>query len=211
METELSGRRNGSRRKREILDVAVKLFARRGYHGVSMDDIGAAANITGPALYHHFKGGKEEMLGEALVPVSERMLAGGRRCVSLHRADPHTALEALVDFHVAFAVESPEIIIVHLQELDRLPDSARREVRKLQREYVEQWVGVLVEVHPGMKPEEARVLAHGAFGLMNSTPYQSVGDEVSPDHVVALLKSATLQALTAEPARSEPAGPVNAA
>ncbi|WP_025273005.1 TetR/AcrR family transcriptional regulator [Haloglycomyces albus] len=195
MEEDRIGRRNGSRRRREILDVAVRLFAQHGYYGVSMDDIGAAANITGPALYHHFKDGKEQMLAEALVPVSERMLDGGKRCVSTADRDPRQTLEALVDYHVSFAVESPEIIIVHLQELDRLPESTRREVRKLQREYVEQWVNVLVDLHIGMKPEEARVLAHGAFGLMNSTPYQAVGEQVSARDIVTLLKEATLSAL----------------
>jgi AcrR family transcriptional regulator len=187
--------RGGSRRRREILDVAVKLLARHGYHGVSMDDIGAAANITGPALYHHFRGGKEQMLADALIPVSERMLAGGRHHASLHTGDPRAALEALVDYHVGFAVESPEIIIVHLHELDRLPEEPRREVRKLQRAYVEEWVRVLCELRPGLKPQQARVLAHGAFGLMNSTPYLSLGDEVSPDETVDLLRQATLAAL----------------
>ena len=60
----------------EILEIAVGLFAARGYHGVSMDDIGAAAGVTGPALYHHFAG-KEAMLVAALIPVSEGLLAGG--------------------------------------------------------------------------------------------------------------------------------------
>ncbi|MBC8994507.1 helix-turn-helix transcriptional regulator, partial [Micromonospora chalcea] len=53
-------------RRDEILEIAVGLFAARGYHGVSMDDIGAAAGVTGPALYHHFAG-KEAMLVAALV------------------------------------------------------------------------------------------------------------------------------------------------
>src|SRR5687767_13845748 len=64
-------------RRDEILEIAVGLFATRGYHGVSMDDIGAAAGVTGPALYHHFAG-KEAMLAAALIPVSEQLLAGGQ-------------------------------------------------------------------------------------------------------------------------------------
>ena len=73
----------GRRRSRrdEILEIAVGLFATRGYHGVSMDDIGAAAGVTGPALYHHFAG-KEAMLVAALAPVSERLLEGGRARVA---------------------------------------------------------------------------------------------------------------------------------
>src|SRR6266540_2828251 len=65
-------------RREEILEIAVRLFAERGYHGVSMDDIGAAAGVTGPALYHHFAG-KEAMIAAALAPVSEGLLGGGRR------------------------------------------------------------------------------------------------------------------------------------
>src|SRR5262247_1227688 len=85
-------------RRDEILEIAVGLFASRGYHGVSMDDIGAAAGVTGPALYHHFAG-KEAMLAAALIPVSESLLAGGRARVAGHGATPPDALAALVDFH----------------------------------------------------------------------------------------------------------------
>src|SRR5262245_58567080 len=63
-------------RRDEILEIAVGLFATRGYHGVSMDDIGAAAGVTGPALYHHFAG-KEAMLIACLTPVSQVLLDGG--------------------------------------------------------------------------------------------------------------------------------------
>src|SRR5687767_14248426 len=90
-------------RREEILEIAVGLFAARGYHGVSMDDIGTAAGVTGPALYHHFAG-KEAMLVAALIPVSEGLLAGGRGRVAEHPDDPRAAVEALVDFHVEFAL-----------------------------------------------------------------------------------------------------------
>src|SRR5258708_11502653 len=81
-------------RRAEILEIAVGLFAARGYHGVSMDDIGAAAGVTGPALYHHFAG-KEAMLSAALYPVSEYLLAGGRAPVAELRDGPSAALTAL--------------------------------------------------------------------------------------------------------------------
>src|SRR5262245_4283068 len=93
-------------RRDEILEIAVGLFATRGYHGVSMDDIGAAAGVTGPALYHHFAG-KEAMLAAALIPVSEQLLAGGQARVADHGHTPNDALAALVDFHVDFALATP--------------------------------------------------------------------------------------------------------
>ncbi|MEW1584008.1 TetR/AcrR family transcriptional regulator [Micromonospora vinacea] len=187
-----AGRRRS--RKDEILEIAVGLFAARGYHGVSMDDIGAAAGVTGPALYHHFAG-KEAMLAAALIPVSEGLLAGGRERVAGRSDDPRGVLESLIDFHVEFALANPAVIALHLHELDRLPEEPRRRIRRLQRLYVEEWVTVLTALHPGMPDGEARVLAHAAFGLMNSTPF--LGGEVDRRRRAELLRGATLAALLA--------------
>lgn len=182
-------------RREEILDLAVELFAARGYHGVSMDDIGARAHITGPALYHHFKGGKEAMLAEALTPVSERLLAGGREHASRHRDDPRAALRALVTFHVEFSLTSPAVIAVHLHELDRLPEEPRRQIRRLQRAYVEEWVTVLRRLRPELTDDNARVLAHAAFGLLNSTTFLGREPLTERSETAALLTEAALAAL----------------
>jgi AcrR family transcriptional regulator len=179
-------------RRDEILEIAMGLFAARGYHGVSMDDIGSAAGVTGPALYHHFAG-KEAMLAAALYPVSERLLAGATVHVAAHPHDPAAALAALVEFHVDFALNNPAVIALHLHEMDRLPDDARREIRRLQRRYVEEWVGVLTAVRPGLTGGEVRVLAHAAFGFMNSTPF--LPGEVDRARCAELLRAATLTAL----------------
>jgi AcrR family transcriptional regulator len=188
-----------SSRRDEILAIAVRLFAERGYHGVSMDDIGAAAGVTGPALYHHFAG-KEAMLVAALAPVSEGLLEGGRKRVASHDGDPRAALESLVDFHVEFAMNNPAVIAVHLHELDRLPEEPRRQIRRLQRLYVEEWVQLLDTVRPELTAPESRVLVHAAFGLMNSTPF--LAGEVDLPRRAHLLRTAALAALLHD---SEPA------
>ncbi|GAA0474741.1 putative transcriptional regulator, TetR family protein [Paractinoplanes deccanensis] len=169
------------------------LFAARGYHGVSMDDIGSAAGVTGPALYHHFAG-KEAMLVAALIPVSEGLLHGGKARVAMHPGDASAALADLIDFHVEFALANPAVIALHLHELDRLPEEPRRQIRRLQRLYVEEWVAVLAQLRPELDAAEARVLAHSAFGLMNSTPF--LGGEVDRRRRAALLREATIHALT---------------
>lgn len=179
-------------RRDEIIEIAVGLFAARGYHGVSMDDIGSAAGVTGPALYHHFAG-KEAMLVAALIPVSEGLLEGGRSRVSQHDGNARGALESLIDFHVEFALANPAVIALHLHELDRLPEEPRRQIRRLQRLYVEEWVNVLTSLRPELSAGEARVLAHAAFGLMNSTPF--LGGEVDRERRAGLLRAATLAAL----------------
>src|SRR3954449_8824783 len=191
-------------RREEILEIAVGLIAARGYHGVSMDDIGAAAGVTGPALYHHFAG-KEAMLAAALIPVSEQLLAGGRARIIENEGRPRSALAALVEFHVDFALANPAVIALHLHELDRLPDEPRRQIRRLQRLYVEEWVTTLTALRPELEAGEARVLAHSAFGLMNSTPF--LGGEGDRSRRAVPLRRATVPALTGRsPRRRQNAG-----
>jgi AcrR family transcriptional regulator len=68
-------------RREQILAVAAELFAQRGFHGVSIADLGAAVGVSGPALYRHFPG-KEALLAEMLVGISEHLLAGGKERVA---------------------------------------------------------------------------------------------------------------------------------
>ncbi|WP_181782637.1 SACE_7040 family transcriptional regulator [Pseudonocardia pini] len=176
-------------RREQILRTAAVLFARHGYHGVSIAELGAAVGISGPALYRHFPG-KDAVLASLLIDISERLLAGGRE-----RADgePREVVAALVDFQLAFALREPELIVVQDRDLDNLPEGDRRRVRRVQRTYVEIWVEALRRVHPDLAPEEARVAAHGTFGLLNSTPHS--GSRSSPDEVAALLRRMALRAL----------------
>ena len=64
-------------RREQILTTAAELFAARGFHGVSVSELGAACGITGPALYKHFPS-KDAVLAEMLVSISEQLLAVGR-------------------------------------------------------------------------------------------------------------------------------------
>src|SRR3546814_18505303 len=45
----------GSSRRRQIMEIAARLFARKGYRGASMRDIGEQAGVPGRSLYHHIK------------------------------------------------------------------------------------------------------------------------------------------------------------
>ena len=65
-------------RRQQILATAAELFATRGFHGVSVADLGAARGISGPALYKHFPS-KDAVLAAMLVSISEELLAEGRR------------------------------------------------------------------------------------------------------------------------------------
>lgn len=159
-------------RRAQILDTAATLFAERGFHGVSVAELGAACGISGPALYKHFDS-KDAMLAEMLVSISEELLAVGRERAR-EADDPREALHALIDWHVDFALHNKPLIIVQDRDWASLPAEARERVRSLQRRYVDLWAQRLREVHPGLGAKEARARAHAAFGLLNSTPHSAM-------------------------------------
>lgn len=189
----MAGTRGGTRER--ILARAASLFADRGYHGVSTDELGAAAGISGPGLYKHFPT-KEALLGELLVGVSERLLAGGQERAG-RPAAPRDVLGDLVDFHVAFTLDDADLIVIQEREWRHLREQDRRAVRRLQRAYVTAWTDILRPLRPDLDPEQARAAVQAVFGLMNSTPH-SLG--TLPRATMAeLLRTLALGALLTPP------------
>lgn len=178
-------------RRSQILATAAELFAARGYHGVSVADLGAACGISGPALYKHFAS-KQAVLAEMLVSISEELLREGRRRVA-ENPDPPAALGALVAWHVDFALRHRSLIVVQDRDWESLPAEARERVRTLQREYVDLWAAVLQLLDPDLDLPTARSMAHAAFGLINSTPHSGL---VPDDAMRELLARMALGALT---------------
>jgi AcrR family transcriptional regulator len=192
------GGTEGSRRG-VLLEQAGHLFAARGFRGVSVHEIGAAAGITGPGIYRHFAS-KEALLGAVLVSISERLLAGGRLLVEDHGGtapDPAAALDALIAFHTDFALDHPELITVQDREFAHLPDEDRQRVRRLQRAYVELWVSALRASAPGLADDVARTAVHATFGLLNSTPHSASRPALDRAETAALLRRIALGALHA--------------
>lgn len=184
-------------RRDALLAAAAQLFAERGYAGVTLEDLGAAVGVSGPAVYRHFSG-KPAVLAALLVEASEGLLDGGRE-VAGDAADDEAALRALIDFHVDFAIANADVIRVQDRDLTSLPEGDAHRVRRLQREYVELWVGVLGGLRAGTPTAELRIRAHAAFGLVNSTPHsaRSHGSRPADDAVRRVLREMAWAALVA--------------
>jgi AcrR family transcriptional regulator len=183
---------NGARasRREQILAAAAELFAQHGFHGVGIDDIGAAVGISGPALYRHFRS-KDAMLGEMLGSISRFLLAGGMAREDTEE-EPERTLAALVDFHVDFALQHPSLIVVQERNLANLTDTDRKTVRALQRRYVEVWVRAIRAAAPSVSEWAARSAAHAVFGLINSTPHNR---HLEDTELAGLLSTLALGAL----------------
>jgi AcrR family transcriptional regulator len=185
-----------SDRRSQLIAAAERLVAERGYLAVRLEDIGAAAGVSGPAIYRHFPN-KEALLVELLVGISTRLLAGATAVVN-EADDPATALDGLIDFHLDFALSESDLIRIQDRDLGHLPPTAKRQVRKAQRQYVETWVDVLRQLDDSVTETDARLMAHAVFGLLNSTPH-SVKPGVTKAAEVSsrsVLRAMTVAALT---------------
>jgi len=153
-----------------LLHEAARLFAERGYSGVSLEDIGSAVGVSGPAVYRHFAG-KQALLGAVLIKVSEDLVSGGSS-VAAAASDDEGRMLALIGFHVDFALTHADVIRVQDRDLAHLSDEDRAEVRRLQRIYIDLWISALAPLHEA-PADELRLRVQACFGLINSTPHST--------------------------------------
>lgn len=180
-------------RRAALLDAAARLFAERGFARVSLEDLGAAAGVSGPAIYRHFAG-KQAVLAAILLDASQGLLAGARAVVA-NTKDAATAVRELVAFHLDFALSGPAVIRVQDRDLDSLTDDDRHAVVDLQRTYVQVWVDVLARLRPEAEAPSLRTRALAAFGLMNSTPRS--GNRATAEATRRILEPMAIAALLA--------------
>jgi AcrR family transcriptional regulator len=91
-------------REQQMLDAAVAVFAQRGYHETSMDDIAEQAGISKPMVYLYL-GSKEELFARCLEQESRRLLAAIAEAVD-HGADPAPDEQLWRALHAVFTVVS---------------------------------------------------------------------------------------------------------
>src|SRR5690349_21385680 len=131
-------------RRSLLLEAATDLFAARGYHAVGIDDIGAAAGITGPGVYRHFAS-KQALLESLCDSAMSRMLEGAQH-IPAEQPDAYAALQSLVDLHVGFSVGERALLGVWSREQRALSDDVRRSLRGRQRAYEQVWRRVVAEL-----------------------------------------------------------------
>ena len=169
--------------RERLLENGAALFAMKGFHGVGVEELGVSVGLTGPAIYRHFPT-KGALLAEMLITASNSLLEGARQ-VLIENLDPAQTLSGLIERHIEFALSYPDLIRVHERDFNNLAEDDARQVRRLQRRYVELWVVQIQLVRRNETAETARTMAHAVFGLLNSTPRLQSGQQ--RDEVAALM------------------------
>lgn len=166
-------RQRDPERKERILSAAAELAARRGFHTVAMTDIGSEAGIVGSGVYRHFAS-KTAILVALLDRGMDRLQAGAAAILASGGADG-AILSALVNDHIAVAIDDRAVLAVYHREVHNLPDADRRRLRRAQRLYLEEWVHVLAPLRRDLADAEVRVAVHAAIGAIQSTLFYRPG------------------------------------
>jgi TetR/AcrR family fatty acid metabolism transcriptional regulator len=121
-------------KRRQILDAAIRVFARSGFHATRVSDIADEAGVAYGLVYHYFSS-KEEVLNELfserwslLLAAIEEADAGG--------ATPRAKLEAVAAFIVDSYRHDPELMKVIIVEVTRAANSfGRTHLPEIRRAY----------------------------------------------------------------------------
>lgn len=152
-------------RREQLLEAATRLFAERGYHAVSMADIGGEVGLAAASVYRHFPS-KNQILRTAGARMGERLHMEANRALGT-TADPAKALAAVLESYVDSVWQFSDLATVYNSELRMLSEAQRSELLTVQRDYVAQWIALLRKIDPERSESEARVIAHAGLTVVN--------------------------------------------
>lgn len=153
-------------RRRKILDTAAELFYEKGFHGTSVDELGARAGLSGPALYRHFAG-KDEILATLFSEAMDQLVSAAAPVLD----DPEQDFERLVRHHVEFAVRHRHLVNVTQREDRSLVDPWLEAVNRQRKNYVSSWEAAVSRCLPGAAADEVAVTAQTCLGMIFSIAY----------------------------------------
>ena len=160
-------------RKNRIMAAAADLVARKGFHTVSIAEIGAAAGITGSGVYRHFDS-KSAVLVALFDQVIDELLRDEQEILDT-TSDLGNALDRLIAGQVEFVVGDRHLAQVYHHEINNLPEEDQRRLRRKQRLYLEEWVHLVDELSEDLSDTDARVVVHAAIGAIQSILFHSSG------------------------------------
>lgn len=174
----MTNRLPAAQRRRQLLDIAVGVFAEHGFHKTAMVEVAAAAGVTKPVVYQHFPS-KRALYLEVLLDVGDR-LCRTIETATLDVSSPrHQVYEALLAFFRFVDTDRDAFTVL-------FGDGTRRE---------ETFAAAAAEVEaamersiasrllvPGMTANARAILARGIVGMAEAAARQWLG-QADPDPV----------------------------
>jgi AcrR family transcriptional regulator len=167
-----------ARRRHQLLEVAMRVFAEGGFHATSMNDVADAAGVTKPVLYQHFSS-KRALYRELLDDVGARLLDEITKATS-SAGGPREQVELGFAAYFRFVAENADEFRLFFGGGTRRDEEFAAQVTAVESAIADA-IAALIDVE-GLDHERRRLLAHGLVGLAESTSrlWSDEGSEVDP-------------------------------
>ncbi|TMV52752.1 TetR/AcrR family transcriptional regulator [Paenibacillus mesophilus] len=155
--------------RNKVLEAAVELFAEKGYHQASMDDIALRANVAKGTLYYHFTGKSQlfrTIVSDGLQRIKVRIEADLNAGLALEEQ-----IKRVIGHNLDLFTESSGLAHIVFHELTNgIEEEVLAELKRMREEYVRFIAGILEE---GQKLGIVRLMnstlaAAGLLGLLDS-------------------------------------------
>ena len=182
--------------KPKISEIALNLFAERGYAAVSMRQIASKVGLQVGALYNYFPD-KQTILSELLINHMENLLKTWDKQKLPKKSDK--LLEFFVEFHIEFHLNRPEEVFIAYMELRNLNPDNFQKIEKLRNKYER----ILIEIlTTGVKDnlfscKETKVTSLAIIGMLKEVnTWYKKGGKISVSEVKRIYQEIVLKAVT---------------
>jgi AcrR family transcriptional regulator len=178
----MSTRLPAAARREQLLNVALEVFARQGFHGTAMNDVAEAAGVTKPVLYQHFQS-KRQLYLALLDEVGQRL----RQTIEKAGADsggPRAQVEAGFRAYFRWVKDDRDSFLLLFGSGARRDEEFAEAVRGFEVAIADT-IAPLIQAD--IDPEHQRLLAHALVGLAEGTSRRllALGGEFDPERVAA--------------------------
>ncbi len=168
-------------RRQQLVDTALALFAERGLHGTSMDDIADAAGVTKPVLYQHFAS-KRALFLELLDDVGKSLLAS-IAAATAGAAGPREQVEAGLTAYFQFVADHHSSFVLLFGDGSRRDAEFASAVEDVES-VIADFIAGLIDAD--LEDEHRALLAHAIVGLAEGASRRWVSSgAIEPAHVAA--------------------------
>jgi AcrR family transcriptional regulator len=159
----------GASSRDRILAAATDLFVHRGYEKTTVDEIGAASGVTGPAIYRHFDG-KAQLLDAVIASVLSPTLQATADVVA-REIEPLRALREMIAIWVDAAFQTTILTLTYTHQYPNLDRITRERIRIRHRAVTDMWMVVLARLRPALPAAERLAMVDSAFWLIGSQAF----------------------------------------
>jgi AcrR family transcriptional regulator len=147
-------------RRRQLLDVALEVFAANGFHLTSMDDIAEAAGVTKPVLYQHFRS-KRALYIELLDDVGARLMEAITKATAT-ASGPRQQVEAGFAAYFRFVAVHENAFRLLFGSLARRDEEFSAAVRRVEDSIAE---AIAELIDADIDTAHQRLLAYAVVGM----------------------------------------------